>query len=245
MAKQYIERIRLNKEIEPDSFLKNVPAIKYLIQEKELSFNCPVTFIIGENGTGKSTLLEGIAVAYGFNAEGGSRNFNFSTVNTHANLHEYLTIIKTAYPKDGYFLRAESFYNVASNIDELDKELPLLNSYGGRSLHAQSHGESFMALIENRFGGNGLYILDEPEAALSPQRLMTLLIDIHELVKRHSQFIIATHSPILLAYPNAEIYQITEDGIDLTTYQNTNHYQLTKQFLENYEQFIHQLLDES
>ena len=155
------------------------------------------TFIIvGPSGTGKSTLLEAIAVAVGFNPEGGTRNFNFSTRNTHSELCDCISLTRYGYPKDGFFLRAESFYNVASNIDELDEAggigPQLKDSYGGRSLHAQSHGESFISLVQNRFGGRGLYLLDEPEAALSPSSVMSMLIIIDELVRNESQFIIST-----------------------------------------------------
>lgn len=173
----------------------------------------PVTFLVGENGSGKSTLLEAIAVSCGFNAEGGTRNFTFSTRATHSELGEYITVAKRRYPRDGFFLRAESFYNVATNIDEMDEEPSfsprLIDSYGGVSLHSQSHGESFLALVQNRFGGEGLYLLDEPEAALSPTRQLTLLGEMHQLVERNSQFIIATHSPILMAYPGARIYELS------------------------------------
>ena len=214
----------------------------------ELHLNQPVTFFVGENGTGKSTILEAIAVNFGFNAEGGSRNFNFSTEATHSDLHKAITLAKGLLNlKDGYFLRAESFYNVATNIENMDKEPsfdpPVKEAYGGKSLHAQSHGESFLSLVQNRFFGNGLYILDEPEAALSPSRQMTLLALIHALVKNNSQFIIATHSPILLAYPNAEIYELKEEEIRLTTYKNTEHYTLTRQFLNNPEGVLKHLLD--
>lgn len=209
---------------------------------KKIDFKSNVTFFVGENGTGKSTLLEAIAVNYGFNPEGGSRNFNFSTLDTHSNLHGYLTLIKgVKRPQDGYFLRAESFYNVATEIDNLGKEL--LHSYGGQSLHKQSHGESFMSLILERFWGNGLYILDEPEAALSPLRQLSLLCRINQLVKQNSQIIIATHSPILLAFPNAEIYVLSDKGMVLTPYKETEHYYLTKDFLNSPEKMMRELMD--
>jgi predicted ATPase len=151
-------------------------------------------------------------------------------------------------PKDGYFLRAESFFNVASEIEILDSEPgfgpPVKNSYGGKSLHAQSHGESFMSLILNRFGGKGLYILDEPEAALSPTRQMALLSRIHQLVLDKSQFLIATHSPIILAYPNATIYQLTSDGLELVSYEETEHYKITKDFLNDYKSMLNILCEE-
>ena len=199
-----------------------------------------VTFLVGENGTGKSTLMEAIAVNYGFNPEGGSKNFNFSTNNTHSDLYRFLILSKgVKRPKDGFFMRAESFYNLASQID---RDPELINSYGGKSLHAMSHGESFLKLISNRFWGEGLYVLDEPEAALSPQGQFALLVFIAELADSGSQFIISTHSPILMAYPGAQIYVLTESGITLTPYQETEHYILTKQFLNQPEGMLKQLL---
>ncbi|MHB1485735.1 MAG: AAA family ATPase [Saccharofermentanales bacterium] len=237
-------RIRENDR-NNDSYVFDLPVVRNF---KDLDFKKRVTFFIGENGTGKSTLLEAIAVSCGFNAEGGTRNFNFSTRETHSPLCDYLKIIKgIKKEKDGFFLRAESFYNVASQIDEMDSQpaaAPLIKeSYGGKSLHSQSHGESFMSLVLNRFGGNGLYILDEPEAALSPSRQFTLLAQINKLVKTSSQFIIATHSPILLAYPDAEIYVLKEDRIELTPYDETEHYLLTRQFLDNPQRMIKYLFE--
>lgn len=240
MEKNYISSVKLTKTLPQDSYLRGLPAVRHLIQHGELPFSKEVTFLVGENGTGKSTLIEAIAVAYGFNPEGGTRNFTFSTRSTHSELYKHLTVAKRAYAKDGFFLRAESFYNVASNIDDLEVE----DSYGGRSLHAQSHGESFLALVQNRFGGNGLYLLDEPEAALSPSRQLTLLARIHELVSQNSQFIIATHSPLLMAYPGATVYELSSDGIHAVDYRQTEHYQLTRRFLENPERMLHYLLEE-
>ena len=207
-----------------------------------------MTFFVGENGTGKSTLLEAIAVAYGFNAEGGSRNFNFATNQTHSELWEHLTLGKIGFAKDGFFLRAESLYNVATNIDQLDRQPsfdpPIIQGYGGVSLHNQSHGESFLNIVKNRFFGKGLYILDEPEAALSPMRLMTLMAEMNQLVKKNSQFIIATHSPILMTFPNAQILEFSKKGIETVNYTDTDHYKITKQFLENPEKMLHYLLEE-
>lgn len=247
MNQNYISGVRLSSPVAAESYLRELPAVKQLAQMGELSFARAVTFLIGENGTGKSTLLEALAVASGFNPEGGTRNFSFSTSASHSELYRHLTIIKRAYPKDGFFLRAESFYNTASYLDELD-EIPtaapkLLGSYGGKSLHKQSHGESFLSLVQNRFGGNGLYLLDEPEAALSPSKLLTLLVEINALVKKNSQFIIATHSPILMAFPGAEVYELTEDGIASVDYRQTEHYQLTRRFLENPRRMLRYLLD--
>lgn len=251
MDQNYISSVKLTKSLPGDSYLCGLPAVRHLIRRGGIPFSKPVTFLVGENGTGKSTLLEAIAVAYGFNPEGGTKNFTFSTHATHSELYQYLTLIKRAHAKDGFFLRAESFYNLASNIDDMDvdemDEPPsrrVIDSYGGRSLHKQSHGESFLALVENRFGGNGLYLLDEPEAALSPSRLMTLLVHIHDLVRDHSQFMIATHSPILMAYPGAEVYELTEEGIRSVDYRETEHYQLTRRFLEDPGKMLRYLLEE-
>ncbi len=245
----YIEAVRLSKKLPKGSYLNDIPAVQWLCDGDELEFTKPVTFFVGENGAGKSTLLEAIAVASGFNPEGGTRNFSFSTNSTHSELYEYITLSRSYLrPRDGFFLRAESLYNAATHIEELDDivcGLPKISdSYGGKSLHHQSHGESFLAIVQNRFGGNGLYILDEPEAALSPARLLTLLSLINDLVKDNSQFIIATHSPILMAYPNAEILKFSEDGIAPTDYRSTEHYQITKQFLDNPQRMLSMLFEE-
>lgn len=243
---EYLTSIRLRHPLPAESYLCGLPAVRYLLEGGTLTFDRPVTFLVGENGTGKSTLLEGIAVACGFNPEGGTRNFSFSTRATHSPLGEFLTPARRRYPKDGFFLRAESFYNVATHIDELDETTPglrLIDSYGGVSLHHQSHGESFLALVEHRFGGHGLYLLDEPEAALSPARLMTLMVMLDQLVKQDSQFVIATHSPILMAFPGARLYQLGEAGVTAVEYRETEHYQLTRRFLENPERMLHYLLE--
>ncbi len=233
---QYIRSVDLRRD-RISSFSRYpfcLPAIRSL---NELKLHPAVTYIVGENGTGKSTILEAIAVAYGFNPEGGTRNFNFSSNDTHSDLFDYIKLSKgVRRPKDGFFLRAESLYNVATNIDELDKEgvrwPKIIDSYGGRSLHQQSHGESFMAILMNRLNGKGVYLLDEPEAALSPSRQLVMISRIHELVRKDSQFIIATHSPILMAYPDSIIYEI-KDGIQAVKYEETEHYQVTKAFINN------------
>lgn len=241
--------LELSAPLTADSYLHGVPAVAYLERAGRLEFHKDVTFLVGENGAGKSTLLEAAAVACGFNPEGGSRNFSFSTRETHSELHRALTVVRSAYPRDGFFLRAESFYNAASYIDELDEQSAgsarIASSYGGASLHSRSHGESFLALVQNRFSGHGLYLLDEPEAALSPMRLMTLLAEMDRLVKADSQLIIATHSPILMAFPDAEILQITETGIDAVPYRETEHYVLTRRFLEQPERMLRYLLGDS
>jgi predicted ATPase len=194
-------------------------------------------------------LLEAIAVAFGFNAEGGSKNFTFSTNATHSELHKHIKLSRSAHAKDGFFLRAESLYNMATNIEELDRipalTRPIIESYGGISLHNQSHGESFLSIVQNRLGGNGLYIFDEPEAALSPMRLLTLMLEIDRLVKNDSQFIIATHSPILMTFPDAEILEFSEEGIKKVNYHDTDHYKITKQFLDNPEKMLHYLFREN
>ena len=243
----YIREVRISKEIPHNNYLSRLPVVCRLRETGGLQFHKDVTFIVGENGIGKSTLIEGLAVAMGFNPEGGTVNFNFSTNDSHSDLNNYLTVSR-GYRKhrDGFFLRAESFYNVASNIDELDATPSfgpkLISNYGGVSLHKQSHGESFMALVENRFGGNGLYILDEPEAALSPTRLMRLMVCMQELVKKNSQFIISTHSPILMTFPNAEVLEITEEGINSVNYKDTEHFIVTKRFMDAPEKIIESLL---
>ncbi len=247
MQHNYISSVRLSLPVDEESYLHKLPVVRHLARMGELPFSKAVTFLVGENGTGKSTLLEAIAVAYGFNAEGGTRNFSFSTSATHSELFRHLTLSKSAYPKDGFFLRAESFYNTASYIDEVYEDefkRKVGTSYGERSLHAQSHGESFLALVENRFAGNGIYLLDEPESALSPSRLMSLMVHIHALTEQDCQFIIATHSPILMTYPGAEVYRLSEDGICSVDYRQTEHYQLTRRFLENPERMLHYLLEE-
>ena len=212
---------------EGNPFPYSLPSIGSLTT---LPFHPKVTFFVGENGSGKSTLLEAIAVGCGLNAEGGSRNFNFATRASHSRLDEALRIAKTpCLASDSYFLRAESFFNVATEIERLGTDL--LSAYGGRSLHEQSHGESFFALFENRFGGCGLYLLDEPEAALSPKRQLQFLALLHDYCKQGSQFVIATHSPIIMAYPDAWIYVFGEEAIRQVAYTETEHYLVTRGFL--------------
>ncbi|MGN0163644.1 MAG: AAA family ATPase [Candidatus Ornithomonoglobus sp.] len=241
---QYIFEIRLDKELPEDSYLRDVPAIMTL-KQKKLTLDRPVTFFVGENGSGKSTLLEAIAVQYGFNPEGGTRDYGFSTAETHSELYKYITLAKRYRPKDGFFLRAESFYNFATDMDERRTHDPrAYENYGGRSLHTRSHGEGFAELVSNRFFGKGVYILDEPEAALSISKQYMLLAKIHALVNDESQFIIATHSPILTGYPNAEIYEFSEYGIEKVSYEQTDNYRLTKEFVNNREHMCRLLFEE-
>ena len=249
LSSLYLNRVALTKEIPEGNYLRNLPVVKSLQQMDGLRLNKNVTFLVGENGVGKSTLIEGIAVAMGFNPEGGTINYNFATQESHSDLYQYL-MVSRGYrrQKDGYFLRAESFYNAATYVDELDVDpfprTKILDSYGSRSLHQQSHGESFMALVENRFGGNGFYILDEPEAALSPMRLMRLMYLMQELVKKNSQFIISTHSPILMTFPGAEVLEITAGGIRPVDYRDTEHFIVTKRFMDAPEKMLEDLLGE-
>lgn len=247
ISTQYVSRVTLLRE-KVESFEKYpfcLPAVRSL---EQIELHPDVTFFVGENGSGKSTLLEAVAVSMGFNAEGGTKNFRFGTRRSHSDLHEYLRIAKGIRPpRDGFFLRAESFFNVATEIENLDAAPslgpPVINSYGGRSLHEQSHGESFLTLMNERFGGQGIYILDEPEAALSPQRQLAVLSRIHDLVLEKSQFIIATHSPILLAYPEAVIYLCDKEGIKQVAYEETEHFQVTRDFLANPERMLRVLLE--
>ena len=241
---RFIRGIRIDwDKVESDSYVREIPSISSI---KELAFHSNITFLAGENGTGKSTLLESIAVAYGFNPEGGSRNFNFSTRDTHSLLHRAITVIKGVHqPRHNFFLRAESFYNVATMIEEYRDGSDPAAYYarsGGRSMHKQSHGESFLALMQNTFEEKGMYNLDEPEAALSPQRQLTLLIHISRLASRGAQFIIASHSPILLGIPEAEILAFDEHGIEKCAYQDTETYRVTEMFINNREYFLRRLL---
>lgn len=235
MFQNYIDEIIFDNELEQYSYLNDLPVIRCLAKSN-LKLSKQVTVFVGENGTGKLTLLEGIAIAYGFNAEGGSKNFNFTTNDTHSELYEHLTLGRPAFPEDDFFLRAESFYNVATNIDRIGVGL----SYGG-SLHRQSHGESFLALVQNRFRGKGLYILDEPEAALSPIRCLTLIAEMARLTEDDSQFIIATHSPMFMAFPEAEVLEFSEEGIRRVDYRETEHFKTLKAFIDNPERLLHYL----
>jgi predicted ATPase len=205
-----------------------------------LELPTPVTFFVGENGSGKSTLLEALAEICGFNPEGGNRDHYREAREDRSELAQALRLSWMPKMTEGFFMRAESFYNFASYLDSVSDFL----AYGGTSLHHQSHGESFLALFQNRFE-HGLYILDEPEAALSPQRQLAFLRIIHELeAPRHAQFLIATHSPILLAYPGATLYQFEDDGIREVAYRETDHYLVTKEFLNGPERILQYLFSE-
>ena len=237
----YVRGLRLKDALPRQGYLAQLPVVRHLQQTGELAFSAPVTFLVGENGAGKSTLLEAIAVNMGFNPEGGTINFNFATADTHSELHQYLTVIKGPITRqDGFFLRAESFYNVATNIDEIGAE----HNYGGESLHCRSHGESFLALVEHRFSGHGLYLLDEPEAALSPTGIFRLMCSMDALVRQGAQFIISTHSPMLMAFPQAQVLWLDERGITPMDYRQTDHYRLTRRFLETPERMLQELFPE-
>ncbi len=244
----YVRGFRIARQIPPQEYVARLPVVRHLMEKGTLELTKRVTILVGENGVGKSTLLEALAVSLGFNPEGGTVNYRFSTADSHSPLHRYLAVSRgVKRNRDGYFLRAESFYNAATYLDELEHTPGcggVLHSYGGKSLHCQSHGESFMALVANRFGGQGLYLLDEPEAALSPMRQMELLCHINELVKQDSQFIISTHSPILMTFPDADLWELSQEGMKQVSYRQTEHYQLARRFLENPERMLGYLLGE-
>jgi predicted ATPase len=234
----YLTSVSLNKsEIKDmEQFPFNLPVVQSL---DRLDISAAMTIFVGENGSGKSTLVEAIAQVAGFNAEGGTKNFNFATRPSESELHEHLRVGRgPSREVDGFFLRAESFYNVATQIEELG----VTRSYGGKTLHAMSHGESFLALVGNRFDKSSLFILDEPEAALSPQGQITLIAMLIKLVEQgYSQVIMATHSPMLLAFPNAVIYELSERGIERVAFEDTEHYKLFSSFVKDPEAFIRRI----
>lgn len=240
MNRQFIREVALDREKVSDwnSYPFNLSVIRDFT---DLQFNQQVTFFVGENGSGKSTLLKAIACLLGFNAEGGTKNFRFSTGNENRDLTAALKITRgVRRPTDGFFYRADSFFNVINEIDRLG----VGDAYGERSLHARSHGEGFLDLVMNRLTGNGLYLFDEPEAALSPKRQLSLLSLIHSFVRKGSQLIIATHSPIIMAYPDAQIYSFSDGTIKPICYEETEHFQVTDSFLKRRERTLRELMDE-
>ncbi|MFC4075984.1 AAA family ATPase [Salinithrix halophila] len=239
----FLREIRLGEDgqtkAKRDEYPFNIPALQGWNQ---LSLDTSVTFFVGENGSGKSTIMEAIAYQCGFNTAGGSRDHVYDVHESQAVLGKYIRLSWLPKVTEGFFLRAESFYHFASYIDEVDPA-GIYQRYGGRSLHHQSHGESFFSLFSNRFNERGLYLLDEPEAALSPQRQLAFLRLIDQLVNQtESQFIIATHSPILLGYPNAKLYNFDASPISEIAYTDTSHYLITKRFLTDRDQFVQDLL---
>jgi predicted ATPase len=219
----------------------SIPAVAAL-DRSQLELDPRVTFLVGENGSGKSTLLEAIAILCDMNAEGGSRHARFGTRRSESELPRHLRLIRSGLrPASDFFLRAETFYNVATYVDD---EIGT-GGYGDVGLHDQSHGESFIALALNRFHPGGLYLLDEPEAALSPQSQLVLLARLHELAELQSQIVIATHSPILLALPGATIYELSENGFTRTSYDDLELVRLYRDFVEDPQLFLRYLLDES
>lgn len=241
MTETFIRGVKvgnMDKSIYPYS----IPAVQQ-IESADLS--SPVTFLVGENGSGKSTIVEAIAVEAGFNAEGGTKNYNFSSQDTTSSLKESITLIRGGRrERYGYFLRAETFYTTANYAENgtFGARGPIPIMFGDKHIHEQSHGETFLSIVKGF--SPGLFIFDEPESALSPQRQLSLLVAIHDLVKQGSQFIVATHSPILLSYSNAKIYQLTSDGITDINYEDIEHVRLTRDFLNNPKQYLSRLFSE-
>lgn len=234
--KPYLKSIELDGDFEESRYPFTIPAIKKI---DGFSFDKDLTIIVGENGSGKSTILEAVAVAFGFSSEGGSRDHNFEADSKVSDLHSFIRLKKgISKPRDSFFLRAESFYKFSSYIENEGQ----LSRYGG-SLQEMSHGESFLSLLTERLEGDGLYIFDEPEAALSPSRQLSALVRMHDLIQLNSQFVLATHSPILMAYPNAKIIKLDESGWQEIAYEETEHYEVTKNFLNHYERQLQLLLD--
>ena len=238
----FLRKIKLLHDDIPSfrSYPFSIPSIKNL-QEIDLDSN--VTFFVGENGSGKSTLLEAIADRCDFNTAGGGRNNQYDVYAAESELGKYIRLSWLPKITNGFFLRAETFYNFATHIDEMDHDG--FNSYGGRSLHKQSHGESFFSLFLHRFKGKAIYLLDEPEAALSPSKQLSFLRIIHDLtLEGDVQFIIATHSPILLGYPNATILSFDNDNISEVEYEMTDHFKITKYFMERREKLLADLFSD-
>ncbi len=234
----FLREVHLVRErvAEPDSFPFTIPALRGL---ETLPLHPKVTFFVGENGSGKSTLIEAIAIAAGLNPEGGSRNLRFSVQATESSLHQALRLVRgVRRERRAFFLRAESLFNLATAVGEQG-----LGAYGWEDLHLRSHGEALLWLVQHRFGADGLYVLDEPESALSPQRQLAFLVVLDGLVKSGSQLLIATHSPILMAYPDATIYALDADGIRPVSYFETEHYTVMKTFLDSPARSLRHLLE--
>ena len=243
----FVEAFELKPEEVPDwsVYPFSIPCVQGM---GRLELHPAVTFLIGENGSGKSTLLEAMAVRLGFSAEGGSRNFRFASHDTHSELHQHLRLSRLRRESDHFFLRAESFYPLMSKVEEYEtgpgSHVPF-GAWDGKSPHERSHGEAFLTLLTQRMDGNGLYLFDEPEAALSPKRQISALVRIHDLVVMHSQFIIATHSPILLAYPHSIIYECGAHGIRRVKYEDTEVFQVTRDFVTRHEKMVKMLIEQA
>ena len=235
----YLDTMRIVRELPPEAYYAALPVVRALRGMDFFRFNAPVTMFVGENGSGKSTLIEALANKFKINAEGGTKGRYFSTKYAAPGLAKYIEVEKGETAIDPYFMRAESLYNLASYIDAKGDT----DDYGGRSLHEQSHGESFLSLIQNRLY-RGLCFFDEPEAALSPMRQMTFLAEMHRLVQAGSQLILATHSPIIMAFPGAELYELTEEGIELIAWEDTDHVRVMKRFLNNRQGMLRILFEE-
>lgn len=236
MNTQFIQGIKIDwDKIDRGSYLRSIEALRGV---ESLQFEKAVTFFVGENGSGKSTLLEALAVAYGFNPEGGTKNYCFSTYDSHSELCKAIRVVRGYRRAEwGYFLRAESFYNVATKEEDYsDFDHP------SEKYHERSHGESFLAIAQSQLKPNGVYIFDEPEAALSPQRQLTLLLEIYECTKKGAQFFIVTHSPILLGIPGAEIWTFDNGRLHTCEYEETDSYQVTEMFINNRKQLLDRLL---
>jgi len=231
-------QLDLERVDDRNAFPFQLPAV--LALRDGLALEAPVTFLVGENGSGKSTIVEALAAKLDLDAEGGDTDLTFVERQAESPLHEALVLRRgPRRPSMRYFLRAESFYNVARNIDELAGGR--LDAHGGRPLHEMSHGESFLTLALERFLPDGVFVLDEPEAALSPQGCLSLLRRMRELALEGAQFVAATHSPILLAYPDAVIYELSERGIERVAYEDTDHYRVTRSFLDDPGAFLRHL----
>jgi predicted ATPase len=248
-----LKKITLLRERVEDwkSYPFSVPAVSSL---EELVLRSRICFFAGENGTGKSTLLEAIAVHYGFGREGGTRSFSNDTTESNHSVDPLVRVLRLSSDKRtgaAYFLRAESFFNTVSYMDELDKEeaphsASISAFYGGRSLHTRSHGETFFKLLELKFQRNGLFLLDEPEAALSPQRQLAFLVLLHDVLKKHkdAQFIISTHSPVLLGYPKAQIVSFDDGTLHEIEYEETAPMQIVQRFVNRREKFLEELFND-
>ncbi|MFF4897968.1 AAA family ATPase [Streptomyces sp. NPDC001068] len=247
LASGFLRHVEVDRHSRAAGYPFDLPVVAHLMESRRLDLDPGVTFLVGDNGSGKSTLVEAIATAAGYNAEGGSRSFRFATRSSESSLGDHLVLCWNRRPRTGFFLRAESFYNVATEIERLDRGsgAPLLPAYGGTSLHERSHGQSFLALVNHRFGPNGLYLLDEPEAALSVQGCLALMARMKELLDQGSQFVVATHSPILLALPGARILQLEADGtIEDVEYEHAEPVVLTRAFMNAPERFLRELFDD-